>query len=443
MAASRRYTLALAAMLGACSDGTGPEDGIVSVAITQSEPVLAPLESAIFSAQVRDAGGLVLNEVPVTWTSSAASIADVNAIGRVVAISAGTVEITATAGGVSDTKSVTVAVNLRSPSVGSELCGINGAGAAYCGLFSDALEPVAHAAGLQGLSAGHRFACGIEAGGTGICWGDNGNGELGRGSQSVEGAFNPPAPVNGGLSFDKIAAGSQHACGLTTDGLAYCWGDNTWGQLGNGTTDRALEPVAVLGGEQYLDIAADLGVTCAIRIDGSAACWGIGNLGNATIHESHQPLGVTSGETFAAITVGPNHACARTAVGQVFCWGANADGQVGTGTTDALVDVPTAIGGALRLASIDAGPTHSCGLRTNGEAYCWGTGPIGIGTGPVATEPTRVSTELRFAAISAGEQRTCAATSGGATFCWGSRFSATEPEPDPLRPARVPLVEAP
>jgi hypothetical protein len=201
--------------------------------------------------------------------------------------------------------------------------------------------------------------------------------------------------------------------------------------------------VAVLGGEQYLDIAADLGVTCAIRIDGSAACWGIGNLGNATIHESHQPLGVTSGETFAAITVGPNHACARTAVGQVFCWGANADGQVGTGTTDALVDVPTAIGGALRLASIDAGPAHSCGLRTNGEAYCWGTGPIGIGTGPVATEPTRVSTELRFAAISAGEQRTCAATSGGATFCWGSRFSATEPEPDPLRPARVPLVEAP
>ena len=443
MASRLRYIFALAATLGACSDGTGPGGDVASVAITQSEPVLAPLESAIFSAQARDASGLVLNQVPVTWTTSAASIADVNAIGRVVAISAGTAEITATAGGISDTRTVTVAVNLRSPSVGSELCGIDGAGTAYCGAFSDALEPVGHAGALEGISAGHGFACGMEASGTAICWGRNGDGELGRGTQDGESAVQPPAPVSGGLVFERIAAGSQHACGLTTGGLAYCWGDNTWGQLGNASTDRALEPVAVLGDEQYLDIDADFGITCAIRIDGIAACWGIGNLGNATVHESHQPLAVSGGVPFTAITVGPNHACARTATGAVFCWGANTDGQVGTGTAGGVVDIPTAIGGTLRLARIDAGETHTCGLRGNGEAHCWGTGAIGIGTGLTAAAPTRVSTELRFASISAGEGRTCAATTGGATYCWGERFTAGGSPPDPLRPARIPLIGAP
>ena len=438
-----RHALTLAAALGACSDGTGPGGGVASVVITRSEPVLAPLESAIFSAQARDASGLALNQVPVTWSTSAAFIADVNAIGRVVAVGPGTAEITATAGGLSDTKTVTVAVNLRSPSVGSELCGIDGSGAAYCGAFSDALAPVGHAAALRGISAGHGFACGIDASGTGICWGSNGDGELGRGTQDGDGVDQPPASVSGGLVFDQIAAGSGHACGLTADGLAYCWGDNTWGQLGNASTDRALEPVAVLGSELYLDIDADLGITCAIRIDGIAACWGIGNLGNATIHESHQPLAVSGGIPFTAITVGPDHACARTATGVVFCWGANTDGQVGTGTAGGVVDVPAAIGGTLRLSRIDAGTTHTCGLRGNGEAHCWGSGAIGIGTGTSAAAPTPVSTELRFASISAGEDRTCAATTGGATYCWGERFTAGGAPPSPLRPARIPLISAP
>ena len=82
----------------------------------------------------------------------------------------------------------------------------------------------------------------------------------------------------------------------------------------------------------------------------------------------------------------------------------------------------------------------SCG---SGEAWCWGTGPIGIGTGLAAAAPTRVATEVRFATISAGELRTCAATAGGATFCWGGRVTATDTDPDPLRPARIPLIGAP
>ena len=441
VASRLRQVVAIAAVLGACSDGTDPDADVASVGITHSEPVLAPLESAVFSAQARDAAGLPLDEVPISWTTSAAFIASVDASGRVVAVNDGIAEITATAGGISATTTLTVAVNLREPAVGSTLCGIDGSGTAYCGAFSDALEPIGHAGALHGLSAGHLFACGIEASGHGICWGDNEDGALGRGTQ--EGGQHPAAPVSGGLVFARIAAGNQHACGLTTDGLAYCWGDNNFGQLGNGTTDRALDPVAVLGGQQYLDIAADLFVTCGIRIDGSAACWGTGFLGNETIAESHQPLAVTGSETFTSITVGPNHACALSTAGQVFCWGWNHDGEVGSGTVDVEVRVPTPVGGALRLASIDAGPGHTCGLRTDGEAWCWGTGPIGIGTGPAAAAPTRVATDVRFATISAGELRTCAATAGGATFCWGGRFTATDTDPDPLLPARIPLIGAP
>ena len=154
-------------------------------------------------------------------------------------------------------------------------------------------------------------------------------------------------------------------------------------------------------------------------------------------------IAVSGGVPFTAITVGPDHACARTTTGVAFCWGSNADGQVGTGAAGGVVDVPTAIGGTLRLARIDAGGTHTCGLRGNGEAHCWGTGAIGIGTGTAAAAPTRVSTELRFASISAGEDRTCAATTGGATYCWGERFTAGGTPPDPLKSARIPLLGAP
>ena len=440
MPPSLRSLAGLAALLAACSDGTDPSDSVASIVITLSEPILAPLESAVFSAQPRDAAGLAVTGVDVTWTSSADMVADVNANGRVVANSPGTAEITATAGGVSASTMVTVAVNLRSASVGSELCGIDGDGAAYCGIFSDALTAVGHPAALQGVSAGHLFACGIEGSGIGVCWGSNGDGELGRGIQGGQGSVEPPAAVSGGLLFDEIAAGSQHACGIATDGLAYCWGENAVGQLGNGSSDRAVEPVPVLGAEQMLDIDADFAVTCAIRVDGTAACWGAGNLGNATIHESHQPLGVTSAVTFTSITVSANHACALTATGQAYCWGSNDQGQVGNGTPGGVVDIPTAIGGTLRFREISAGDTHTCALRGNGEAYCWGAGAIGTGTAGPASVPTRVATDHRFATISAGELRTCASTAGGATFCWGERFTAGGSPPDPHFPTRIPLI---
>jgi hypothetical protein len=430
----------LAALLAACSDGTDPGGQVASVVITLSEPVLAPLESAIFSAQPRDAGGLAVTGVDVTWASSAEVVAQVNANGRVVAGNPGTAEITATADGISASTTVTVAVNLRSASVGSELCGIDGVGAAYCGTFSDALAAVGHPTALEGISAGHLFACGIDGSGIGLCWGSNGDGELGRGTQGVHGVIEPPAPVSGALRFDEIAAGSQHACGIATDGLAYCWGENALGQLGNGSTDRALEPVPVLGAEQMLDIDTDLAITCAIRVDGTAACWGAGHLGNATIHESHQPLGVTSAVTFTEISVAANHACALAATGQAWCWGLNDQGQVGNGAPGGVVDVPTAIGGTLRFTEISAGDTHTCALRGNGEAYCWGAGATGTGMEAAASVPTRVATEHRFATISAGELRTCASTAGGATFCWGERFTAGGSPPDPRFPARIPLI---
>ncbi len=438
-----RRLLALAALLAACSDGTDPSDRVATVVITLFEPVLAPGESTFFSAQVRDAAGLPVDGAEITWSTSADLIADVSAIGEVVANDVGTVEITATAGGVSASTTLTVAVNLREASVGSELCGIDAGGSAYCGAFSDALAPVGHPAALRDISAGHLFACGLEASGAGICWGNNGSGELGRGTQTGQGAMQPPAPVTGGLVFDRIAAGSGHACGLTSDGLAWCWGDNTWGQLGNGSTDRALEPVPVLGGERFLDIDADFGITCAIRVDAVAVCWGIGHLGNATIHESHQPIPVSGGQAFTSITVGPNHACARVPTGEAFCWGSNEDGQVGFEPGGVPVDVPSPVAGTLRFARIDAGERHTCGLRGNGEAFCWGTGAIGTGVGSTATVPTRVATGHRFATISAGEERTCASTAGGATFCWGGRFTAGGSPPDPLLPARIPLVGGP
>ncbi len=171
-------------------------------------------------------------------------------------------------------------------------------------------------------------------------WGTNDQGRLGTGGNTYA-DFNLPVPMAAPSQFTSLAAGSTHGCGLDAEGAAWCWGDDTYGQLGNGTApgDDSV-PVAVNGGRSYNLISAGADSSCATA-DDTIYCWGrntSGQLGNGTLTDSSIPVPVS--ETRASLTdidsisAGGSSACAvANAADNVYCWGSNTFGQLGNGTT--------------------------------------------------------------------------------------------------------------
>lgn len=225
-----------------------------------------------------------------------------------------------------------------------------------------------------------------------------------------------------------VSAGTAHTCALLSDQTVKCWGDNSYGQLGNGTYTSALKPVLVQGLNGVTAISAGAYFTCALLTGGTVKCWGqgtSGQLGNATNNTSNIPVAVTSITSITAIAAGASHACAMSA-STVYCWGLGANGQIGN-SASASVNSPTAtstIGGT--PLAIGAGDNHTCVVLAAGTIKCWGlgtSGQIGNGANSSVTAPTAVSSISSGAtAVSGGAGHTCAVVSS-AVKCWGAGTS--------------------
>jgi alpha-tubulin suppressor-like RCC1 family protein len=229
-------------------------------------------------------------------------------------------------------------------------CALTGTGAAWCwglnsrgqlgdGTTDNSSVPVAVSGGLtfQQIAAGgffHGDTCGLANNGAAWCWGDNERGQLGIGSADVA-SHSTPAPVSGGLTFTQLTAGlGRHACGLTATGAAWCWGENTYGALGNRSRKDQAVPVPVFGGLSFTQIIAGgfIGHTCALTGGGAGYCWGeneMGAVGDGTTRDRTTPSAVAGGLVFLTIDAGYRHSCARSSTGTVYCWGANGAGQLG------------------------------------------------------------------------------------------------------------------
>ena len=194
-----------------------------------------------------------------------------------------------------------------------------------------------------------------------------------------------------------IAAGGYYTCGLLTGGTVDCWGDNYYGELGNGTTTDSSTPIAVSDLSGVTAITAGVGHTCAILTGGSADCWGEnaeGDLGDGTVTESNTPVPVTGLSNSTAIAAGYYYTCALLTGGSADCWGSNYYGQLGNGTTTELSMIPVAVNGLGEADAIATGGFHACALLTRGTVDCWGdnaTGDLGDGSTTESTTPVAVS----------------------------------------------------
>ena len=317
-----------------------------------------------------------------------------------------------------------------SPAGAAYCWGYNGDGELGNGTTTSSATPVAVAGGLtfaavsagDAVDAGGQHTCGVTRAGAAYCWGYNGFGGLGNGTTTNS---TTPVAVSGGLTFAAVSAGGGHTCGVTPTGAAYCWGYNIYGQLGDSTTTNSTTPVAVSGGLAFAAIDAGKNVhTCGVTPKGAAYCWGynsVGELGNGTTTNSATPVAVSGGLTFATVSGGADHTCGVTPAGAAYCWGYNGDGELGNGTTGGTA-TPVAVSGGLVFAAVSTGGFAACGVTTAGAGYCWGWniyGQLGDGTTTNSTTPIAVSGGLTFGAVSGGNLHSCALTPRGVAYCWG------------------------
>ncbi len=280
------------------------------------------------------------------------------------------------------------------------------------------------------LNGGAYHTCGLTLSSNPYCWGKNIDGRLGAASAGT--TANAPAHVDGGQVFGSIRAGGAHTCSLTQGGRVNCWGANGEGQvgvvLGGIITSDSLtfgSPVPVMPATIFSNVSAGGLHSCALTSTGAPWCWGYntsGQLGNGTSTGSTFPVLVSGGLTLVSITTGLAHSCGLTAAGAAWCWGTNANGELGDGTI-LLRTTPVLVSGGLTFASIAAGASHTCGVTPAGVAYCWGknsSGQLGDGTTGSATGPVAVGSGLLFSALGTGDLHTCGVTTGRVAYCWGN-----------------------
>jgi alpha-tubulin suppressor-like RCC1 family protein len=285
------------------------------------------------------------------------------------------------------------------------------------------------------VTAGDQHACALMHDGALACWGDNSLGQVG--DATTDGRISPVTVAPGALA-QAIVTSVATTCAVLTEATVTCWGRNNWGQVGDGTTiDRTSPstPRHLGGGTRAVAVAAGGNHTCLLNSEGLVWCWGansVGQLGRGTdtLRELHlgDPVTLPSPGRAQAITAGTDHTCALLTDGRVSCWGSNSSGQLGTGMNTPNRSTPSApinLQGSGRAKVISAGGSHTCALHTDGTIACWGYnlyGQLGDGgtnnqfsTHDVVWMPGG-STAI---AVTTGLDHTCALKGDGAMVCWG------------------------
>ena len=296
------------------------------------------------------------------------------------------------------------------------------------------VTPAAHGETYTQAASSFNHTCAIYGSGGLHCWGDNASGQLGDGTTTNSAI---PVVVPGLTGVTSVSTGRTHTCALA-QGVVKCWGDGADGKLGNGTTNSSPTPVTVVGlaafSNQPVALAVGADFSCAQMLNivtaaSTVRCWGgnsAGQVGNGTTSPQVFTPATVSGLTGVThLAAGSYFACAVTG-GTVRCWGSGISGQFGIGATVLSSNVPAAAAtGITNATMVTAGGSHVCAANgTTGDAWCWGDrsfGQLGDGTivrnSPI-TSPAYFGVSFRPTKVFAANAGTCAIVSGQA-FCWG------------------------
>lgn len=323
------------------------------------------------------------------------------------------------------------------------------------GAYTPAKTPIAIGGGINdwiSVSTGWRHACGTRSNGHMYCWGRNWYGQIGNGTTTGDpttggsvGVHQPTEVSGASCSWSVMSAGNQHTCGIQTDGRAYCWG---YGPTGTATT----EPHEIEGGYTdwiYIDVIRRGG--CGIRGVGGAGtlyCWGagtVGQLGNGASLDSTTPVlvkdttGSSSYNDWTLVssegTSGGSATCGIRSNGTAYCWGNNSDGQLGYGTTGGVINLPKQVVNTGNTGTwsdwswIKGSENISCGVRGTGLGYCWGNGSSGQnGNGSLSTFNTPQLVSGGFTDwVSIDPEfsvATCGYRTNGNIYCWGNTWTS-------------------
>jgi alpha-tubulin suppressor-like RCC1 family protein len=265
---------------------------------------------------------------------------------------------------------------------------------------------------VTAIAGGGYHSLALTSTGQVLAWGYNSFGELGNGTTS---SSTTPVAVSlpSGTTVTAIAGGSYHSLALTSSGQVLAWGDNVEGELGNGTTTSSSTPVQVSlpSGTIVTAIAGGGYHSLALTSSGQVLAWGnnaYGQLGNGTTTNSSTPVAVSlpSGTTVTAIAGGGSHSLALTSSGQVLAWGDNAQGELGNGTTtNSSIPVAVSLPSGTTVTAIAGGSYHSLALTSSGQVLAWGNnaqGELGNGTTTYSSTPIAVSAFPAAVAIAGG-----------------------------------------
>lgn len=297
------------------------------------------------------------------------------------------------------------------------------------------------------LAVGGHHTCALLNTGLVRCWGLNTYGQLGYNTTQNVGDGEQIASfgyVNLGGIATKLAAGGEHTCALMTTGKVRCWGRNNHGQLGYGhTNDVGDDEQPYTYGDVDLganvtvrDITAGESHTCALLTNGSVRCWGRnseGQLGTGSttpIGDNEVPASVANpvnvGGPVRLLTAGAYHTCAILAeTDNVRCWGHNAYGQLGYNHTSNLTVPPGDVNVGGPVLQVAGGDLHTCALLATGTVKCWGYGnygQLGYGNRNNQLQPPSATVNIGNATafqIATNGQHSCALLSTGGARCWG------------------------
>ena len=392
--------LAPSLVLHGCEDGTSPQVPVsIELSLAGGVEVIAAGEVRSIDVLVADSQGRPITDAEVALASSDTTIMVVNGT-QVTGVRLGAATLRASLPAVYEEIEVEVSRTAAGP-------------------------------GWLGVDAGGwTTSCGLWSTGEVYCWGGNGFGQLGTGSE-IDSNLPVRALTPTGMTFRSVRTGANFACALAEGGDVYCWGSTFYG-IGSSVVEESNVPVQVEAPDGVRFTAVDAGFFhgCALAEGGDVYCWGAGDYGLlGTGNEAASPIPARAeapaGVTFADIRTWSDGSCALATDGGVYCWGGNSSGGIGNGEVEnALVPTRVLLPAGATAASLGGGAFHNCAITTTHEMYCWGWNILGQID---AAQPSdiRIPVEVtlpdgeRPVAVDGGNAFSCATTWSGAVFCWG------------------------